>query len=310
LVEVGRQRLIELSLRLMHTLPVPKWDSLEVKKAADYLLSLSRADNPLCSFYRDYFLDNLVRIAINLVLLRGLVKPGDHYLDVGSFGIEPAIIRKEIPSCTVKALSYEGNRIGIGPNGFYESEDRDDSKCVHIEQIDVERQRFPYDDDMFHLVTCFDVLEHLKFSPIPMMKEIKRVLRADGFLVLTTPNINSARSIIKILCGWSPQECPLFHDSLAYGVIHPKEYTLEEIRDVFTSLGFDLEALHTVNMRKTDAIERVITSLMALVIPILRHFLHHGTFRSGLGEKLIVKAKKGGPIISEIPKSIFRPRGR
>jgi hypothetical protein len=93
-------------------------------------------------------------------------------------------------------------------------------------------------------------------------------------------------------------------------VIHPKEYTLEEIRDVFTSLGFDLEALHTVNMRQTDASERVITSLMALTIPILRHFLHHGTFRSGLGEKLIVKARKGGPIISEIPKSIFRPRGR
>src|SRR5512132_900103 len=128
----------------MIALALPRWNSPEVKEAADQFLSLSIANNRLNIFFREYFVGSLTRIAMNLVFLRRLIKPGDCYLDVGSLGIEPAIIKGEFPSCTVRALTYEGNRIGVGPEGFFETDDPHETNCVHIERVDVERQKFPY----------------------------------------------------------------------------------------------------------------------------------------------------------------------
>ena len=292
----------------MQSFTLPNWNSPEVQEATRHLQSLSAGSSRLAAFLREYFVSSLTRIAMNLILVRRLVRPGDCYLDVGSLGIEPALIKNEFPSCRVKALTYEGNRIGIGPEGFYETNDPQELGCVYIEPVDVERQRFPYEDNTFDLVTCFEVLEHLKYSPVPMMKEIKRVLKPEGHLILTTPNINSARSIIKMLCGRPPQECPYFHRSLDYGIIHPKEYTLQEVQDLFSSLGFEVAALDTVDMRPTDSIERIIVTLLSLAIALVRHLLTSAAYRSGLHEKIFVVAKKGGAIVSEAPKSLFEPQ--
>jgi predicted SAM-dependent methyltransferase len=287
----------------------PKWNSRKVDEAAQYLLSLSTSNNRLNIFFREYFADSLTRIAMNLVLLRQLIKPEDCYLDVGSLGIEPAIIKSELPSCTVKALSREGNRIGVGPDGFFEADDPHEANCVCIGRVDVERQKFPYPENTFDVVTCFEVLEHLKYSPIPMMKEIKRVLKPEGWLILTTPNINSARSLIRMLCGRSPQQCPYFHNSLDYGIIHPKEYTLEEVRDLFTSLGFKVELLGTADMRPTKLPERALVLLLSAATLVLRLLLNQMAYRGGLHEKITVCAKKGGPILSETPAGLFEPKG-
>jgi SAM-dependent methyltransferase len=291
----------------MTALALPKWNSPEVKQAAGELLSLSSVDSRLGAFFREYFASNLTRVAMNLVFLRRFIRPNDRYLDVGSFGIEPALIKKAYPACTVKALTYEGNTIGIGPEGFYETSEPNKADCVRIDPVDAERQSFPYEDDTFDVVTCFEVLEHLKYSPIPMMKEIKRVLHPEGLLVLTTPNINSARSMIKMLCGRSPQECPYYHDSPEYGIMHAKEYTQREVEDLFNSLGFTVEALNTVDMRPVNLRERALVVLLSAIIPIVR-LSNQTVYRSGLREKIIVVAKKGGPIISETPRSLFEPR--
>lgn len=295
----------------------PAHDSSEVKKASDYILSLTSSECRLNSFFREYFEGSLNRIAMNLVYLMQLIKPGDHFLDVGSFGIEPAIIKKEFPQCNVKALSYEGNMIGIGPEGFYETVNGNDPKCIRIEEIDVEHHRFPYSDNLFDIVTCFEVLEHLKFNPVHMMKEIKRVLKPDGIFILTTPNINSALSIIKMLIGESPQECPLFHNPLKYvkhgidlpkqyyGVIHPKEYTITQVRDLFVSLGFHIKTIDTIDTIKTiEKIHMVVPHLHSL-FSLIKSITGEPFSEPKLGEKILLVAQKGGSIISETPAALF-----
>ncbi|MEM2118101.1 MAG: class I SAM-dependent methyltransferase [Candidatus Bathyarchaeia archaeon] len=46
---------------------------------------------------------------------------------------------------------------------------------------------FPFPDEYFHIVTLFDVIEHLKF-PKNAIKESQRVLKPEGIICLTTPN--------------------------------------------------------------------------------------------------------------------------
>jgi SAM-dependent methyltransferase len=46
---------------------------------------------------------------------------------------------------------------------------------------------FPYPDQQFHIVVAKDILEHV-VDPLGVMREIRRVLRPDGELVLLIPN--------------------------------------------------------------------------------------------------------------------------
>lgn len=42
-------------------------------------------------------------------------------------------------------------------------------------------------ESQFHVVTCFEVIEHIPFQ-FELLKSIKRVLKPDGYLLLSTPN--------------------------------------------------------------------------------------------------------------------------
>jgi radical SAM superfamily enzyme YgiQ (UPF0313 family)/SAM-dependent methyltransferase len=304
------------------SLSYPDYNSPEVKEASEYLLSLIKInpeDSRPNSFLLEYLGQRPGRTAMNIVFLKKHIKPGDSYLDVGSMGVEPAIIKKEFPACTVKALSDigTGKVVWVGPKGFYEAEDSKNPDSVHIEELDVERQRFPYPDDSFDIITCFEVLEHLKFDPVFMMKEIKRVLRPDGMLVLTTPNINSAQSIARILRGESPQESPFFHNPgkyTKYGelperyrrcVIHPKEYTVEQVRDLCLSLGFKIETLGSMDTSRPTGVEQMVARYLPLLIPHIERAAGRPAFKLTTGERTVLVARKGGPVISETPATIF-----
>lgn len=54
-------------------------------------------------------------------------------------------------------------------------------------KVDLEQGRLPFDDGVFDVTTCLDVLEHL-FAPDPLLAEITRVTAARGVVILAVPN--------------------------------------------------------------------------------------------------------------------------
>ena len=64
---------------------------------------------------------------------------------------------------------------------------------------DVEKGLPMFNEDFFDIVTMIDVLEHL-YSPFKVVKEIYRILKPGGFMIITTPNLNAlARFLWKII---------------------------------------------------------------------------------------------------------------
>lgn len=56
--------------------------------------------------------------------------------------------------------------------------------------VKADAHHIPFKGDTFDSVFAGEIIEHLT-NPATFLKEIERVLKTDGILVLTTPNINS-----------------------------------------------------------------------------------------------------------------------
>ena len=63
--------------------------------------------------------------------------------------------------------------------------------------------RLPFDDGSCDLVICTEVLEHLTMGA-PFVREMARVLKADGAALVSVPNIVSLKSRFKVLLGALP----------------------------------------------------------------------------------------------------------
>ena len=67
-----------------------------------------------------------------------------------------------------------------------------------IDIVDLNRERLPYEDNRFALVTCIETIEHLEnFRDV--VRDIYRVLKPGGVAVFSTPNILNLRSRLRYL---------------------------------------------------------------------------------------------------------------
>ncbi|ACS80710.1 class I SAM-dependent methyltransferase [Maridesulfovibrio salexigens] len=80
---------------------------------------------------------------------------------------------------------------------------------ITIKKVNVCKEKLPYEDNSFDLVTSVEVIEHLD-SYENLIGEAKRVLKPGGLLILTTPNILNMNSRISyFLNGFQQMFAPI-----------------------------------------------------------------------------------------------------
>lgn len=115
------------------------------------------------------------------VMLEGLVRrlgepsPGDRLLDIGC-GIGKLLLQ-------ARAASWEVE--GIEPSSYAASYARE-QLGLNVRTGLFRAGEFP--PETYRAVVLLDVIEHF-YDPLPMMREIHRILRPEGFCLLTTPNV-------------------------------------------------------------------------------------------------------------------------
>jgi 2-polyprenyl-3-methyl-5-hydroxy-6-metoxy-1,4-benzoquinol methylase len=120
-------------------------------------------------------------------LLR-LIGRGRRVLDVGcssGYLARPLVER----GCTV---------IGIEQDARAAEEAR--SVCAEVLVGDAETMELPFEDGAFDVVLCGDLLEHLR-DPPGFLARVRPLLRGDGRVVATTPNVANWANRIGLLFG-------------------------------------------------------------------------------------------------------------
>jgi 2-polyprenyl-3-methyl-5-hydroxy-6-metoxy-1,4-benzoquinol methylase len=115
---------------------------------------------------------------------------------------------------------------------------------AQIDAVDVESGHLPYEVGSYDVIICWEVFEHLGRDPMALLWECNRVLRPGGILVLTTPNVISARALRAVLGGGHPYLWSQFQTA---GVAdrHQREYTPHELRWLLRDAGFSDDGVMT-----------------------------------------------------------------
>ncbi|MFA4887701.1 MAG: class I SAM-dependent methyltransferase [Candidatus Nanoarchaeia archaeon] len=142
------------------------------------------------TFREDYAIvrkDFLERV--NLVMR--LVGKEKYVLDVGCFN---GFISQKIQE--------KGNKV-IGIEFSKEAVKLTKAKGVECIQHNIEKKKLPFKDKTFDIVFLGEVIEHI-FDTDKLLQESCRVLKDEGELVLTTPNVAALNRRIKLLIGVNP----------------------------------------------------------------------------------------------------------
>jgi SAM-dependent methyltransferase len=168
-----------------------------------------------------------------------------------------------------------------------------------IDLFDVERDRFPYDDNRFESVLACELFEHLLRDPMHLLLECRRILEEGGRLILTTPNVASLTSVARALHGYdNPQLYSEYRRPGADGSTDPphvREYTAFELRDLLQAAGFEVESLFTEPIGE-----------LAMNLPIWNFLEEHGYNTSLRGEQTYcVAVKRSGLPVTRYPKFLY-----
>ncbi|UJF31876.1 methyltransferase domain-containing protein [Paenibacillus hexagrammi] len=115
---------------------------------------------------------------------------------------------------------------------------------VPIHHCDLSRDQIPYGNASFDILTCYETLEHLRCDPMNLMSEANRTLKSEGIFMLTTPNANSISNLTRMIRYESPNFYPPYNQYMD-SIEHVKEYSIQEIRLLFESAGFEIIRLET-----------------------------------------------------------------
>ncbi len=137
-------------------------------------------------------------------------------------------------------------------------------------QHDLSAGALPYDDGTFTVVFAGEIIEHL-VDTTGFLRDIHRILRPGGCLILTTPNLASFENRVRLLFGVYPAWVEY---QLEGGQGHVRAYTLGALKRQLRENGFRIERVYGnwvpfVPQRFTDDVRMPWLSLTGTLFPSL-----------------------------------------
>jgi 2-polyprenyl-3-methyl-5-hydroxy-6-metoxy-1,4-benzoquinol methylase len=190
-----------------------------------------------------------VRLMVADVLARYVPDRRVRLLDVGCFNGYISFIFAQLGYSVTATDAYElkESQQRFEKNGieFFPSNLNELSPFKNIE------------DESFDVVVMGEVIEHVLNHPLGLMRDIARILRPGGFLILTTPNPATVMNVARLISGhstlWGTADFIEFpkidgEQIISKGDIHYREYLTSEVCHLLSAASFSLEQIRYMGM--------------------------------------------------------------
>lgn len=253
------------------------------KEFWDFLIqyALSDADERTRDELKNYLKEDFRRFCYTFSLLPDI----DQKYKVFEIGGNPyylTALMKNYTNYQVKCSNF----FDSSDNRFYEDEQklvsRSGEKSILMPYVNLNIERNWSEEGLDLLCFC-EVFEHMIESPLKALLNINKMLKADGYLIMTTPNVNRLENIAKMISGANIYD--LYSGYGLYGR-HNREYNKHELWQLLTLCGFEIEVMFSSNVHAEYAVNYFsVNEIMKLISSIQNRNLD-------LGQYIFIRAKK------------------
>lgn len=276
------------------TPPLPLPEGFSEKDIFNFVTSVRVADAPEEEM-RNYGTHDFRRFMYTYGLAANL---NGKCLELGANPYFTTMLLKKFSKLELSLANYfgdSGSKFGIQQvtyDDIYTGEHL--KQEFEFQHFNTETEGFPWDESTFDVVIYAEIMEHLTNNPCHVLREIKRILKPDGSLILTTPNVARLENVAKIIAGSN-----IYDPYSGYGPYgrHNREYNRHELVNLLQYEGFDCEIHFTANVHE-DSTKSFFT---------LSELENLVSFRKAdLGQYIFIKAKNSERSASKFPSWLYR----
>jgi len=215
-------------------------------------------------------------------------KPKGKLLELGTSKVIPLSLQQLAPDLEIHVTDFRKDLPLVGTSTIAI---KDKTLEATTYRVDLETEEIPVEDGTFDVVICCEVIEHMELDPMFMLAEINRVLKPNGALILTTPNITSSRALYKMLRGTEPYFYMQYrHEPALYR--HNYEYSENSIRQVTKAAGFSGQVWTEDSFE--DGVMEDITRLRQIGYPL-----------TSIGDNIFAVLTKTRGVVNRYPSVIY-----
>lgn len=228
------QLLFKKEFIVTRSLPLPK--GLSEKEAFDFIMGICVEGAPLEEI-RNYASQDFKRFLFTVDLTKNL---SGRLLELGANPYFTTMLLYKFFPFQLELANYFGKNQQKRESqnvDFLNLNGEKDRIQFEYEHFNIEESIFPYEDASFDVVIFAEILEHLLNDPVKVLREIKRVLKPNAHLILTTPNASRLENIANLIDGNN-----IYDQYSGYGPYgrHNREYTISELEILLNHVGFEV----------------------------------------------------------------------
>ncbi|MEO6102946.1 MAG: methyltransferase domain-containing protein [Pseudoxanthomonas sp.] len=208
-----------------------------------------------------------------------------------------ALLRMRRPGYSFDLVNYfEGWSDQISQRVRWITGDRSYDEPLTSANVNLEAGATPFEDQRFSVILFCEVLEHFTADPVRALRELRRLLKPDGVLVLTTPNVARYENVAALLDGRN-----LYDPYSGYGPHgrHNREYNRHELHQLMRHCGFEPDFDFTSDVHAIGGGYLPASDVEAL----LAHIPHR---ENDLGQYLFSRWRKGDAPKPGLPAWLYR----
>lgn len=169
------------------------------------------------------------------------------------------VIRKLNPEHEVFGLDYAISAIDYAVKHFPD-----------IDFIVADGYKPPYEDSFFDVVVCNNIWEHVP-DPLSLLTGIKRILKDEGLIIISTPSRYRFGNILRVLTGIGTK---------FVSKLHVTEYSVGQVQEQLKFGGFDIEKVYSPFIKEKNIFFTILKGIISLFLKLIRsnHILEATVF--------------------------------